>query len=161
MRRVCRERFPRHRGLAIPTGITTRVTHVAWCMPGSLTSGFLWSQWRGTRSRHSRCMRNPPFTYLVRGPCNIAYVYGMDSLAWWKRPPYCRSQASLDISKGRGTHLDEFSRQIPGTWNHLCTNWTLLECSYNSTSGIPMTWTLQAKAWFSRNLLRHGIAKAW
>ena len=25
----------------------TCVTHVPWCMPGSLTSVFLWSQWRG------------------------------------------------------------------------------------------------------------------
>ena len=32
----------------------TCVTHVPWCMPGSLTSDFLWSRWRGKRSRHSR-----------------------------------------------------------------------------------------------------------
>ena len=25
----------------------TCVTHVPWCMPGSLISGFLWSRWRG------------------------------------------------------------------------------------------------------------------
>ena len=25
----------------------TCLTHVPWCMPGSLTSGFLWSRWRG------------------------------------------------------------------------------------------------------------------
>ena len=25
----------------------TCVTHVSWCMPGSLTGGFLWSRWRG------------------------------------------------------------------------------------------------------------------
>ena len=25
----------------------TCVTHVPWCMPGSLTSSFLWSRWRG------------------------------------------------------------------------------------------------------------------
>ena len=25
----------------------TCVTHVPWCMPGSLTSGFLWRRWRG------------------------------------------------------------------------------------------------------------------
>ena len=24
-------------------------THVPWCMPGSLTSGFLWSRWQGKR----------------------------------------------------------------------------------------------------------------
>ena len=35
--------------------------HVPWCMLRSLTSGFLWSQWRGKRSRSSRCMRNPQF----------------------------------------------------------------------------------------------------
>ena len=34
-------------------------THVPWCMPGSLTSGFLLSWWWGKRSRHSWCMRNP------------------------------------------------------------------------------------------------------
>ena len=37
----------------------TCVRHVPWCMPGSLTRGFLWSHWRGKRSRHSRRMRNP------------------------------------------------------------------------------------------------------
>ena len=31
----------------------TCVTHVTWCMPGTLTSSFLWSRWRGKRSRHS------------------------------------------------------------------------------------------------------------
>ena len=39
----------------------TCVTHVLWCMPGSLTSGFLWSRWRGECFRHSRCMRNSQF----------------------------------------------------------------------------------------------------
>ena len=39
----------------------TCVTHVPWCMPGSLTRGFLWNRWRGKRSRHSRRMRNPQF----------------------------------------------------------------------------------------------------
>ena len=43
----------------------TCVTHVPWCMRGSLTRGFLWSRWRGKRSRHSRRIRNP---HLVRGP---------------------------------------------------------------------------------------------
>ena len=39
----------------------TCVTYVPWCLPGSLTSGFLWSWWRGKRSRHSRHMHNPQF----------------------------------------------------------------------------------------------------
>ena len=42
----------------------TCVTHVPWCMPGLITTGFLWSRCRGSRSRHS--WRN--FTYLARGP---------------------------------------------------------------------------------------------
>ena len=45
----------------------TWVTHVSWCMPGSLTSGFLWSRWRGKRSRHSRCMHNRQFYVHVSG----------------------------------------------------------------------------------------------
>ena len=36
----------------------TCVTHVLWCMPGPLTSSFLWSRWWGKRSRHFRRMRN-------------------------------------------------------------------------------------------------------
>ena len=39
----------------------TCVTHVPWCMPGPLTNGFLWSQWRGKCSRHSRRMHNTQF----------------------------------------------------------------------------------------------------
>ena len=39
----------------------TCVMHLLLCMPGALTSGFLWSRWRGKRSRHSWRMRNPQF----------------------------------------------------------------------------------------------------
>ena len=46
----------------------TCMTHLPWCMPGSLTSGFLWSRWRGKRSRHSRRMRNPQFYESGRRP---------------------------------------------------------------------------------------------
>ena len=42
--------------------------HVPWCMPGSLTSGFLWSRWRGKCSRHSRRMRNPQFYVSGKRP---------------------------------------------------------------------------------------------
>ena len=46
----------------------TCVMHVPWCMPGSLTSGFLWSRWRGKRSRHSRRKRNPQFCVSGKRP---------------------------------------------------------------------------------------------
>ena len=41
---------------------STCVTHLPWCMPGSLTSGFLWSWW------HSRRMCNPPFCVSGKRP---------------------------------------------------------------------------------------------
>ena len=46
----------------------TCVTHVPLCMPGSLTSDFLWYWWRGKHSRHSRRMRNPQFDVSGKRP---------------------------------------------------------------------------------------------
>ena len=46
----------------------TCVTHVPWCMSGSLISGFQWSRWREKRSRHSRRMRNPQFCISGKWP---------------------------------------------------------------------------------------------
>ena len=46
----------------------TCATHVPWCMPGSLTSGVLWSRWWGKRSRHSRRKRNPQFYVSGKRP---------------------------------------------------------------------------------------------
>ena len=70
MRWEYRERFPSHRRLAIPTCITC-MAHVPWCMPRSLTVGFIWSRWRGKRSRHSRRMRNPQFCVSGKRPMVI------------------------------------------------------------------------------------------
>ena len=66
MRRECRERFPRHRGLASPTCITARAsrTHVPSSMPGSQTSG----RWWGKRSRHFQRMRNTQFYVSGKRP---------------------------------------------------------------------------------------------
>ena len=49
----------------------TCVTHVPWCMSGLLTSCFLWSRWRGKRSRHSRRMHNPQFYVSGKRPMVI------------------------------------------------------------------------------------------
>ena len=46
----------------------TCVTHVPWCMPGSLNSGFIWSPRRGKRSRHSRPIHNPQFYVSGKRP---------------------------------------------------------------------------------------------
>ena len=42
-------------------------------MPGPITSGFLWSRWRGKRSRHSRCINNPKL-----------YVSGKKPIGFWQ-----------------------------------------------------------------------------
>ena len=52
----------------------TCVTHVPWCMPGSLTSSFIWSRWRGKRCRHSRRMRSPQF--YVSGERRMSLISG-------------------------------------------------------------------------------------
>ena len=51
------------------------VTHVAWCMPGLLTTSLIWSWSRGKRSRHSRRMRNPQFHLSGKRPM----IYGVDA----------------------------------------------------------------------------------
>ena len=50
----------------------TCVTHVPWCMPGSLTNGFLWSRWWGKTFPAFPAHAQPTiFAYLVRGPCTV------------------------------------------------------------------------------------------
>ena len=62
----------------------TCVTHVPWCMPGSLTSGFRWSRWRRKRPRHSRRMRNPQFSVSGQRPIT------QDPQSIWDRYIYTR-----------------------------------------------------------------------
>ena len=59
MRRECRERFPRYRGLAIPAGITAR----AW-----LAVSFEVSGEENVPGIPGACATHN-FTYLVRSPC--------------------------------------------------------------------------------------------
>ena len=49
----------------------TSVTHMPWCMPGSLTSGFLWSRWQGKPSQHSLRMRNLQFYVSGKRPIEV------------------------------------------------------------------------------------------
>ena len=58
---------------------STCVTHVPWCMPGSLTNGFLWSRWSGKRSRHTRTrrLRNPQFCASGKNPCYVIPCGGL------------------------------------------------------------------------------------
>ena len=75
MRRKCLERFPHHRlqrkPLVSDPGMYhgTCVTHVPWCMPGSLTCGG-GENVPGIPGACATCN----FTYLVRGPCRGVYL---------------------------------------------------------------------------------------
>ena len=60
----------------------TRVTHVPWCLPGSLTSGLFWSWWRAKRSRHSRRIRNPKFYVTGKRPIGSPSNSQADP-SWW------------------------------------------------------------------------------
>ena len=86
VRRECRERFPRHRlqskPLVIDPGMHhgTCVTHVPWCMSGSITRG----GGENVPSIPGACTtRN--FAYLVRGPWLSNYIsqqtFGWDYLS--------------------------------------------------------------------------------
>ena len=52
------------------------VTHVAWCIPSSLTNGFLWSRWRWKHSQYPRRMRNPQFYESGKRPIGHACCLG-------------------------------------------------------------------------------------
>ena len=93
----------------------TCVTHVPWYMPGSLTSGFLWSRWWGKRSRHFRRMRKQQF-----------YVSG-------KRPMPCEKHGPRDsVDKNRGRRPRFLSLLRPeGHVFH--TAWETMIKSYYST----------------------------
>ena len=54
---------------------STCVTNVPWCMPGSLTNGFLWSRWRGKCSRR---MRNPQFCVSGKRPMALLDIVDQD-----------------------------------------------------------------------------------
>ena len=66
----------------------TCVTHLLWCMPGTLTSGFVWSRWRGKRSRHSRHMRKPQV--YVSGKRPMFVIFSLSDYhcclisSWWQ-----------------------------------------------------------------------------
>ena len=64
----------------------TCVTHGPWCMPGSPTSGFLWSQWRGKSFRYSRCKHNPQF-----------YVFGKRTMSLRMFDWHCNTHVNITM----------------------------------------------------------------
>ena len=100
----------------------TCVTHVPWCMPGSLTSSFLWSRWRGKRSRHSRRMRNRQFDVSGKRPMQQAIIWTNGGLVYW------RIYASLSLDKSTLN-----MGLLPDTQNYGCA------CAGNAGNVFPVT----------------------
>ena len=87
----------------------TCVTHVPWCMPGSLTIGLLWSRWQGKYSRHPRRMRNPQFYVSGKRPMTTFgyhWYYVVIRLSLREDHHDNNMMASL---KRKGSHVDDFS----------------------------------------------------
>ena len=61
----------------------TCVTHVPWCMPGSLTSVFLWSQWRGKTFPAFPVHAQPQFYVFGKRPMGQAVWRQFMSPLWW------------------------------------------------------------------------------
>ena len=88
MRQECRECFPRHRHQRKPLvsdpGMHhgTCVTHVLWCMSGSLNP-----RWRGNVPGIPGACATSNFTYLARGPWNSGFHctnYSVEIELWTK-----------------------------------------------------------------------------
>ena len=106
MRRECREHFPRHRLQRKPRvsdpgmHYGTCVTHVPWCMSGSLArSG------RGNVSGIPRACATRNFTYLVRGPYSWPRRMHLRAARifnnWWVRTRLARLTHSGPIWRQR------------------------------------------------------------
>ena len=91
----------------------TCVTHVPWCMPGSLTSGFLWRQWRGKRSWYSCRMCNPTFYVSDKRPisCEIGYHHYYSEI-WKGLRQRCCPNASQISERSDDPKLISFGFEI-------------------------------------------------
>ena len=61
----------------------TCMTHVPWCIPGSLTSGFHWSRWQGKRA------------FPAHAQPAILRIW-QEALTWW----WCKFQRYAPVSMG-------------------------------------------------------------
>ena len=68
----------------------TCVTHVPWCMSGSLTSSSLLNRWRRKRSWYSRRMRNPQLSESGKRPVALTMQDNMSLYSVRKDCNYLR-----------------------------------------------------------------------
>ena len=112
----------------------TCMTHVQRCTPGSLTGGFLWSRWRGKRSRHSVLMCNPQFHVSKNGAhgCEVINMlcFSNDMIIWL----LCRKDAHTSYR-----HIDCNIHYIEATSAPLCHqpfDWWLVDFLHKT----PVMW---------------------
>ena len=126
-----RECFPRLHGLSDPDiHHGTCVTHVPWCMPGSLTGGFLWSRWRGNRSQR---MRNVQF-----------YASG-------KRPMVSNTlcmHSTLTVKLLESTHINDVATPsiVISSTDIISLTFFMQSRSHSFISKLPNLWFL---SWFN------------
>ena len=128
----------------------TCVAHVPWCISGSLT-GFLWSRWRGKRSRHYRCMRNPQFYvpgkrptvrvvirfYSVSQPVKSLvknHIILRPFLSWMV---YCGNGGQLHCGVSVIGLLTHFGPGTPYRKIDLCQHWLNVAWRYQTISRLP------------------------
>ena len=138
MRRECRERFPRHRGWAIPTCITARASHTCRdaCRDQEQAVSFEIGG-GGKRSRHSRRMRNLQFYVSGKRPILLSAPFELRFLSnarWLSRENgwlfvFKNTRASTSGS-GFTDHLRQTKFELyPVASTQLCTDFLL---RYNS-----------------------------
>ena len=100
----------------------TCVTHVPWCMPGSLTSGFIWVGGGEKRSQHSWRMRNPQFYMSGKRPIILPSqeTFGCLLCAPWRHwPGYINISGlhgSVDLEKVLHINLGSRLLKLPCQW---------------------------------------------
>ena len=95
----------------------------------SLTSGFLWSQWRGKLSRHSRRMHNPQFHVSGKRPIDLS-----GSLFWhsWNLGIFwCKVH-------GRILYTDDYLRHARKTFSSCSPRLPLFDIEFRKM--IPFYW---------------------
>ena len=152
MRRACRERFPRHRlhrKLVVSDPSMhhgTCVTHVPWCMSGSLTLG----GGENIPGIPGACA-TPNFTYLARGPCWCArfsycqviitdYMHHVPNIVDFlpKKIPQPLLPHNNAFLMGRAWHKLWIASLTPEKNNG--TTWISIHTAFQYKSAILLTW---------------------
>ena len=95
----------------------TCATHVPRCMPGSLTSGFLWGRWWGNVPGIPGTCTTRNFTYLVRGPQHyVCWYEENDNICkrQWYIQQYMHSSGELFV-RSRDGYFGVYSTSYAAT----------------------------------------------